>query len=51
MCVCVCDVSELLTLTFFLSSSFSMGSTAEHAFASTVSSNLAYLLNPHELHR
>ena len=38
-------------LTFFLSSSFSMGSTAQQGLARSVRSNLAYLQNPQALHR
>ncbi len=37
--------------TFFLSSSVSMGSTAQHGFAVRVKSNLAYLQKPHALHK
>ena len=42
---------DLSAITFFLSSSFSMGSTAQQGLASSVRSNLAYLQNPQALHR
>lgn len=38
-------------LTFFLSSSFSIGSTAQQGFVVKVKSNLAYLQNPQALHK
>jgi len=45
------DSQETGAYTFFLSSSFSMGSTAQHGFAVRAKSNLAYLQKPHALQR
>ena len=60
VCVCVCACLYILhcsyrivdnLVTFFRSSSFSIGSTAAQLFPDTVVSNFAYLLYPQELHR
>lgn len=45
------DSSFSLVFTFFLSSSFSMGSTAQHGLAYSMKSNRAYLQKPQALHR
>ncbi len=44
-------VSKEWLLTFFLSSSFSMGSTAQQGLAYSMKSNRAYLQKPQALHR